>query len=107
MRVVSVEHRAGCWMRNRRPRRAAFRGRESAPDGAAAQRLPEPRGRRRPRAGSRLFELRAAASLARLLVEAGRRHEGKELLGRIYSWFTEGFEAADLKEARALLSELA
>jgi predicted ATPase len=54
-----------------------------------------------------LFELRAAASLARLLVEAGRRHEGKELLGRIYSWFTEGFEAADLKEARALLSELA
>jgi predicted ATPase len=57
--------------------------------------------------GARLFELRAAASLARLLVEAGRRYEGKELLGRIYSWFTEGFEAADLKEARALLSELA
>jgi predicted ATPase len=57
--------------------------------------------------GARLFELRAATSLAQHLAEQGRGAEGGELLGRIYSWFTEGFGTADLKEARALLAELA
>jgi predicted ATPase len=56
--------------------------------------------------GARLFELRAATSLAQHLAEQGRGVEGGELLGRIYSWFTEGFDTADLKEARALLAEL-
>jgi predicted ATPase len=57
--------------------------------------------------GARLFELRAATSLARHLAGQGRRPEASELLGRIYSWFAEGFDTADLKEARALLGELA
>ena len=52
------------------------------------------------------YELRAATSLARLWGEQGRRAEARELLAPIYGWFTEGFDTADLKEARALLEEL-
>jgi len=51
--------------------------------------------------------LRAAVSLARLRRDQGLRAEARELLATIYSWFTEGFDTKDLKEANALLSELA
>jgi predicted ATPase len=57
--------------------------------------------------GTRGYELRAATSLARLWREQGRRGDARELLTPIYSWFTEGFDTADLKEAKALLAELA
>jgi predicted ATPase len=57
--------------------------------------------------GSRGYELRAAASLARLWGEQGRRAEARELLAPVYGWFTEGFDTADLQEAKALLDELA
>jgi predicted ATPase len=50
--------------------------------------------------------LRAATSLARLWGEQGRRAEALELPAPAYGWFTEGFDTADLKEARTLLSEL-
>ena len=53
------------------------------------------------------WELRAATSLARLWVEQGRRAEAHELLAPVYGWFTEGFDTADLKQAAALLAELA
>ena len=53
------------------------------------------------------YELRAAASLARLWGEQGRRAEARELLAPLYGWFTEGFDTADLKDAGALLAELA
>jgi predicted ATPase len=56
--------------------------------------------------GAKLWELRAATSLARLCGEQGRRGEARELLAPIYRWFTEGFDTADLKEAKALLDEL-
>jgi predicted ATPase len=46
-------------------------------------------------------------SLARLLRDTGRRDEAHSLLAEIYNWFTEGFDTADLKEAKALLEELA
>jgi class 3 adenylate cyclase/predicted ATPase len=52
-------------------------------------------------------ELRAATSLARLLAGQGKRTEARDLLVPIYGWFTEGFGTLDLKEARALLDELA
>jgi hypothetical protein len=52
------------------------------------------------------LELRATASLARLLLTQGKRDEGRMLLADIYNWFTEGFDTADLKEAKALLIEL-
>ena len=50
--------------------------------------------------------MRAAASLARLRRDQGRREEARELLARIYRWFTEGFGTPDLKEAKALLEAL-
>jgi class 3 adenylate cyclase len=51
-------------------------------------------------------ELRATLSLARLLAHRGRRHEARSTLAEIYNWFTEGFDTADLKDAKALLDEL-
>ena len=53
------------------------------------------------------WELRGATSLARLWGEQGRRAEARDLLAPVYGWFTEGFDTADLREAAALLSELA
>jgi predicted ATPase len=53
--------------------------------------------------GARSFELRAAMSLSRLWQQQGKRGEGQQLLAQIYGWFTEGFDTADLQEARALL----
>jgi len=53
------------------------------------------------------WELRAAMSLARLLREQGKVQQARRLLAPVYRWFTEGFDTRDLKEARALLDELA
>jgi predicted ATPase len=52
------------------------------------------------------WELRATMSLARLLAKQGRRDEAIAMLAEIYGWFTEGFDTADLKDAKALLQEL-
>jgi predicted ATPase len=52
------------------------------------------------------FELRTAVSLGRLLKKQGRGSEAKKLLEEIYGWFTEGFNAPDLKEAKLLIEEL-
>jgi predicted ATPase len=52
------------------------------------------------------LELRAAVSLARLWQQREKRHEARDLLAPIYDWFTEGFDTADLQEAKALLNEL-
>ena len=57
--------------------------------------------------GTRGYELRAATSLARLWREQGRRTEARDLLAPLYGWFTEGFDTADLKDAKALLDQLA
>jgi predicted ATPase len=57
--------------------------------------------------GAKLWELRAAASLARLRRDQGRHVEARDLLAPVYGWFTEGFDTPDLKEAKALLDELA
>jgi predicted ATPase len=56
---------------------------------------------------ARSWELRAATSLARFWRGQGRRAEARDLLARVYDWFTEGFDTLDLKEAKALLEELA
>jgi predicted ATPase len=52
------------------------------------------------------WELRATMSLARLLASQGRREEARTMLADIYGWFTEGFDTADLKDAKALLDDL-
>ena len=56
--------------------------------------------------GGKSWELRATMSLARLLAKQGRRDEARAMLADIYGWFTEGFDTADLKDAKALLDEL-
>ncbi len=55
---------------------------------------------------ARFYELRTTASLARLLKRQGKRDEARAMLAEIYNWFTEGFEFADLKDAKALLDGL-
>jgi predicted ATPase len=55
----------------------------------------------------KVFELRAAASLARLWRDQGKRIEARDLLAPIYGWFTEGFDTAVLQDAKALLDQLA
>jgi predicted ATPase len=52
------------------------------------------------------WELRATMSLARLLAKQGRRDEARTMLAEIYNWFTEGFDTADLKDAKTLIDEL-
>jgi predicted ATPase len=59
------------------------------------------------RQGAKSLELRATTSLARRLAKQGRRDEARAMLAEIYNWFTEGFDTADLKDAKALLDELA
>ena len=56
---------------------------------------------------AKLWELRAAVSLSRLRRDQGRPAEARDLLAPIYGWFTEGFDTPDLKDAKALLDELA
>ena len=53
------------------------------------------------------WELRASMSMARLWRDQGKRDEARELLAPVYGWFTEGHETRDLKDAKALLGELA
>jgi predicted ATPase len=53
------------------------------------------------------WELRAAMSMARLWRDQGKVQQARELLAPVYGWFTEGFDTRDLKEAKALLEELA
>jgi predicted ATPase len=55
---------------------------------------------------AKTWELRTAMSLARLLESQGRADEACAMLAEIYSWFTEGFDTPDLKEAKALLEQL-
>jgi predicted ATPase len=53
-----------------------------------------------------MWELRATKNLAGLLAKRGKRDEARMMLVEIYGWFTEGFDTADLKDAKALLDEL-
>jgi predicted ATPase len=55
---------------------------------------------------AKAWELRAATSLARLWQSQDRRQEAYELLAPVYEWFTEGFDTADLQDAKALLEDL-
>jgi len=56
--------------------------------------------------GAKLWELRAAVSLARLRRDQGRRGVARDLVAPVYSWFTEGFDTPDLIDANALLRDL-
>ena len=79
--------------------------RQGTPDAAQAETYFQQALARRQQTKS--WELRAAMSLARLWQEQGKRAEACELLAPVYHWFTEGFDTADLQEAKALLATLA
>jgi hypothetical protein len=55
---------------------------------------------------ARWWQLRATTALAHLLRDNGRRDEARTMLAEIYNWFSEGFDTADLKDAKSLLDEL-
>jgi predicted ATPase len=59
------------------------------------------------RQGAKFFEVRSATDLARLWRDQGKPQQAHELLAPVYSWFTEGFDTRDLKEAKTLLDTLA
>ncbi|MGE5128561.1 MAG: adenylate/guanylate cyclase domain-containing protein [Sphingomonadaceae bacterium] len=85
--------------------RGVLSGRQGEPDEAAAcfqKALRTAAGM-----GAKSLELRAAVSLARLWSDQGRHAAAFELLAPVYGWFTEGFDTADLREARTLLDQLA
>jgi predicted ATPase len=77
-------------------------GNESEPESCFRYAIEVARGQ-----AARSSELRVTTSLARLLRDTGRRDEARTMLAEIYNWFTEGFDTADLKEAKALLTNLA
>jgi predicted ATPase len=81
--------------------------RSSKPDIEAAERSFQDTIGLARRCEAKWFELRATASLARLLRDTNRRDEARAMLAEIYNWFTEGIDTADLKDAKALLDELA
>ena len=58
------------------------------------------------RQSAKSLELRAVMSLSRVWQQQGRKAEAQQMLAEIYGWFTEGFDTADLREAKALLEEL-
>ena len=58
------------------------------------------------RQSAKSWELRAVMSLSRLWQRQGKRHEAYDLLSPVYSWFTEGFDTADLQDAKTLLDAL-
>ena len=62
--------------------------------------------RNRSQATSKVLELRASTSLARLWQQQGKKTEAHKLLSDVYNWFTEGFDTKDLQEAKALLKSL-
>ena len=56
--------------------------------------------------GAKSWQLRALMSLSRLLQTLGKQEQARHVLGQIYSWFTEGFDTPDLRDAKSLLEEL-
>jgi tetratricopeptide (TPR) repeat protein len=91
-RPESLITRGELWLNTGQPELAEADFREAI---ALAQRM-----------SAKAWELRAITSLARLIDKQGRRDEARTMLADIYGWFTEGFDTADLKDAKALLDEL-
>lgn len=81
--------------------------RQAVPDGQQAEGCFQKALEVARRQEAKSLELRAAMSLSRLWQRQGKKEEARKLLAEIYGWFTEGFDTADLKEAKALLEELA
>jgi len=83
-----------------------LRRRQAIPDAAQAEACFQQALAIACRQQAKSWELRAATSLARLWQQQGKRTDAHQLLAEVYGWFTEGFDTADLQEARALLETL-
>jgi predicted ATPase len=81
--------------------------RQTVPDAAQAETCFQQALATARRQQAKALELRAAMSLARLWQQQGKQAEARTLLAPVYGWFTEGFDTADLQEAKALLEALA
>ena len=79
---------------------------QATPDAAQAERCFEEALALARRGQAKSWELRAAISMSRMWLDAGRIDDARALLAPIYGWFTEGFDTADLKDAKALLKQL-
>ena len=79
---------------------------QARPDAAQAERCFEEALALARRGQAKSWELRAAISMSRMWLDAGRIDDARALLAPIYGWFTEGFDTADLKDAKALLQQL-
>src|SRR5262249_55589663 len=104
--LEDTEHTGERWCVAELHRRIGEVHRQQGAEAAAQRSFDQARGIAREQ-GAKLWELRAAMSLARLWCEQGRRKEAVDLLAPVYNWFTEGFDTPDLKGAKALLDELA
>jgi predicted ATPase len=104
---AAVEHTGGRFYEAELPRLKGelLRARAAEPDTEAETCFQQALAIAR-RQQAKLLELRAAMSLSRLWQEQGKRDEAHALLAPVYGWFTEGFDTADLQEAKALLEEL-
>ncbi len=105
--LATVQKNGECWWEAEIVRlRGELLLRESSSNAAEAQSRFELAIEIARKQGAKSLELRATMSLARLLREGGCCHQARALLAEIYNWFTEGFDTADLKDAKALLEEL-
>ena len=97
------------WLRSRGQSHCGRNRADVAEAGRAesASRISNARSRVARQQQAKSWELRAAMSLARLWRDQGKVQQARELFAPVYGWFTEGFDTLDLKEAKALLEELA
>jgi predicted ATPase len=105
--IAAVETTKERWSKPRPTRRVAgeIALKSPAPDVAKAQAYFERALAVARQQQAKIWELRAAMSMARLWRDQGKRAEARELLAPVYGWFTEGFDTRDLKEAKELLDE--
>ena len=104
--VIGQEQRPWNWAGERRQRGVLLLRQPGTPQAKAEAWLQRALDVAR-RQEAKSLELRAGISLSRLWQQQGKRAEAHELLAPIYGWFTDGFDTADLHEAKALLDSLA
>ena len=105
--IINLAERPGLLISGRRQKcRCEIALKSPEPDAAKAETYFERALAAARQQQAKSWELRASISMARLCRDQGKRQQAHDLLAPVYGWFTEGFDTLDLKEAKALLSEL-
>jgi predicted ATPase len=105
--ITAIENSKETWWEADVNRIAGEIARKSEADGLKAEKYFERALAVARQQQAKSWQLRAAISMARLWRDQGKVQQARELLAPVYGWFTEGFDTRDLKEAKALLEELA